>query len=412
MHFSSMFKRTVLAALLGFGAASLAAGVRMQTVEAVGSGATRTEAINAALTEAVSKVNGLSISAKDQSAIAAASETRAEDDVSHTKSATLEAASREVQTATAGYVRQYQILSISTDPKTQTVEAKLSVDVNTFDGGKATNRMRIAVLPFKIEGAQKVTPEQQKQFLLNANQAAVSYLTSTRHFAVLDRDFAGERMNELRSLLSPDVRPEERARLGNTLATDYILTGRVLEFEAQSRLEKVPYTGETVKATTGQVSVQWRLIEAATGQIAVAGTLTLPIRNEKAVTANGAGIGRDIAAQITETIYPIAAVGYENGQILIAQGGETMRAGDMYTLVRQGAIRKDPYTGEQMGRSEMPVGDVRITRVTPKMAYGQVLNCRVDLKGMAPREYLLRRAEGGAGTSAAPGSSAPAQPAW
>ena len=81
-------------------AASLAAGVRMQTVEAVGSGATRTEAINAALTEAVSKVNGLSISAKDQSAIAAASETRAEDDVSHTKSATLEAASREVQTAT------------------------------------------------------------------------------------------------------------------------------------------------------------------------------------------------------------------------------------------------------------------------------------------------------------------------
>ena len=89
-----------------------------------------------------------------------------------------------------------------------------------------------------------------------------------------------------------------------------------------------------------------------------------------------------------------------------------MRAGDIYTLVRQGAIRKDPYTGEQMGRSETPVGDVRITRVTPKMAYGQVLNCRVDLKGMAPREYLLRRAEGGAGTSAAPGSSAPAQPAW
>ena len=47
---------TAFALAFGASAAALAAGVRMQTVEAIGTGPTRTDAITAALVEAVSQV--------------------------------------------------------------------------------------------------------------------------------------------------------------------------------------------------------------------------------------------------------------------------------------------------------------------------------------------------------------------
>lgn len=416
MQMKDIFKVTAFALAFGASAAALAAGVRMQTVEAIGTGPTRTDAINAALVEAVSQVSGTKIAARDEAKLATASETRAINDQEETASLTYEEATHEVQTETEGFVRRYQILNIDEEPQTQLVRAKLSVDVNYFDKGKATQRMRIVVLPFKV-AASTVSPQDQKQFLLNVNQAAVDYLTSTRHFAIVDRDFEGDRMNELAILFRPDVPKEERARLGNTLAADYIVTGRVLEFSADNKTAKDPYTGETVTTTNGQVTVQWRLVEAATGQVSVSGSETLPIRAKNAVTQNGNAIGRGIGEQISETIFPIAALGYQNGQLIIGQGGETIRPGELYSLMQQGAIRKDPYTGEQMGRDETPVGEVRILRVTPKMSYGQVLNCEVDLKGMAPREYLLRKADSNAGTNApgAPGAApaaSSAQPAW
>ncbi len=416
MQMNQLFKTSAIALMLGASAVAFAAGVRTQTVEAIGTGITRSAAINAALVEAVSRVSGVSVSAKDASSMAAASVTTSADDKEQTRGIAYEAAMRQVQMETGGFVRGYQILSIDTEPQTQLMRAKLSVDVNYFEKGRATSRMRIAVLPFKL-AASNVSPADSQQFVLNVNQAAVNYLTSTRHFAIVDRDFEADRNQELARLLNPDVPREERARLGNTLATDYILTGRVLEFSAANQMAKDPYTGETTQTIKGQVSVQWRLIEAATGQISVAGSVTLPIKTKAAVTGNGNLIGRDIGEQINETIYPIAALGFENGELIVAQGGETIKPGDIYSLMRQGSIRKDPYTGEQMGRNETSVGEVRITRVTPKMSYAQIVKCSVELKNMAPREYLLRKVDGAVSSGSGsvrtlPTATPVAQPAW
>ena len=65
-----MMKKTLAAACcLLLAGASVAAGVRVKTVEGEGLGSTREEAINAALVEAVSKVNGLTINASTTSAL-------------------------------------------------------------------------------------------------------------------------------------------------------------------------------------------------------------------------------------------------------------------------------------------------------------------------------------------------------
>ncbi len=411
------FKKPLLALLLALAAGSLpAAGVRVVSVEAEGIGLTRQEAVDAALAEAVSKVNGMVLAAQANSAMADRAVTKNAGGQEQTESLTQEDVAVKTSKATAGIVRSYQIISVVQDQADAgRLVARLSVDVAQFEKGRESSRMRLAVLPFSMEGAGRISAERQREFLLNLNQAVVSHLTSTRHFAVLDKDFSGQRKSELAEPANSSLSVEERARLGQELAADYIITGRVLEFDAKTTTQKVPYTGEMMNVTRGKAAVQFRVIEASTGQVAVSGSRSLAIRNEEAVVGSGTEIGKSIGEQIAQTIYPIAAISFENGELALSQGGETIRAGDIYSLVRLGAVQKDPYTKESLGRRETPVGTVRIARVTPKAAYARIIECSVDLSGMAPREYLLRPADGGGAASV--GSSKPKtaktqKPAW
>lgn len=404
-----MIKKTLAAAccLLLAGAAA-AAGVRVKTVEGVGTGDTREEAINMALTEAVSKVNGLSISASASSAQAYASNEIVVGDKGLEVSTASQASAKAVSTNTAGNVRSYQVISVESVSDGR-LRAKLSVDVSCFDKGRQSERLRIAVVPFK--GARDLVDRPDTiKFAGKLNHAVVSYLTGTRHFAVLDKDFEDIRLNELNRLMAPDVPMEERARYGQTLAADYILTGALTDYVVRTERKKVPFTNEVRDVTTGELAFEWRLIEAATGQIVMSDVVQQKITGSGAFDSTAQTAGRNIGSSVAHQIYPMAAIGFRNGQLTVAQGGTTVKVGERFQLVRQGAIQRDPYTKEQIGREETPVGVVRIARVTPKLSYASIVSCDVDLSGMAPREYLLRPLEEAAsGAAAAPKTQ---QPAW
>ena len=381
-------KALTTACLLALAGTVLAAGVRVRTVEGIGMGQTREEAINAALTEAVSKVNGMTISATTASAQAYATEEMAVGDKAIELSSASSSAAKAVSTATAGNVRSYQVISVESASNGMQ-RAKLSVDVSTYDKNRQTERLRIAVVDFKAMN-DKINNKDLRKFALKLNQSIVSYLTSTRHFAVLDKEFEDLRMNELNRLMAPDVPLAERARLGNTLAADYILTGTFDEFSMKTEKREVPFTKEIRDVTTGEFSFGWRLIEASTGQIVISDTLTQKITSKGAFESASKVAGKAIGMTVAHQIYPLAAIKFSKGQLLLAQGGSTLKVGEQFQLVRQGAIQYDPYTKEQIGREEFPVGVVRISRVTPKTAYASVVNCDVELSGMAPREFLLR----------------------
>ena len=366
-----------------------AGGVKVKTVEAQGVGETREAAIKAALTEAVARATGMTISARDQVSIKSKEVEHVTDQSETFSSETSKQLKREVQTSTRGSVRGYQIIDIAPVPNAELLRAILSVDVNCFELGRATERMRIAVLPFMVHSSIPYSEELERT-RFKINQAVINYLTGTRHFAVLDRDFEKERLGELESLLRADVRREERARLGNTLATDYIVTGVISDFNYSERIETDPYLNEKRRVAHGNVAIEWRVIEAATGQIVVADTATRKVKNAAAFYEGGRSLGEKIGATISSQIFPLAAIAYEHGQFVLAQGATTLRVGDVYDLVRQGAMRHDPYTKEPLGRNEILVGQVRISRVSPKMGYAEIIKCTEDPSGMAPREYLLR----------------------
>lgn len=404
-----MIKKTLTAAccLLMAGAA-VSAGVRIKTVDSEGVGQTREEAINTALAEAVGQVNGLSISASTASAQSYTSSEVVVGDKTQENSAASEAYSKAMSSSTAGHVRGYQVISIESVSDGM-VRAKLSVDVSCFEKNRQSDRIRIAVVPFKAS-SELADRRDTLKFAGKLNQSIVSYLAATRHFAVLDKDFEDMRLDELDRIMSPDVPLEERARLGQTLAADYILTGTLTDYIFKTEEKVVPFTNEIRKVTTGELAFEWRLIEAATGQIMLSDIVQQKITSQGAFDTTARTAGRTIGSNVAHQIYPMAAIAFSNGQLVIAQGGTTLKVGERFQLVRQGAIQRDPYTKEQIGRIETPVGIVRIARVTPKASYASVVKCDVDLSNMAPREYLLRPLpEETAGSMTAP---KPQQPAW
>lgn len=409
-----MLKKLIVAAVLtAVAGISAAAGLRVVTVQTEGTGPSRDKAITAALAEAVARVNGLALDSRDVSKVRAEiRNTNVEKNgktKSDTKAKLSEGLDRETATKTQGSVKSYQVLDAYKSDDAWI--AKLSVDINKFESDAQSDRRRIAVLPFRQKGPQ------QDMFADQLNQSLVNYLTGTRHFAVLDRDYQKERLGELKSLMRDDVQTAERARIGNSLGTDYIVTGTVEELHKKRVTSKVPFTNETVTRDQVRIVVSWRVIEAATGQIMVSNTVSekrmMDVEDADQGTA-GRLIGDSIGQTITDIIYPILVLSYREADksVVLGQGGNTLKAGDEYQLVKYGALIEDPYTGEKSAREEIPVGLVRISRVSPKTAYGEVIESKVDLVGAAPREYILRPMTAAEKKAARPAAKKTMTPAW
>jgi hypothetical protein len=59
-------------------------------------------------------------------------------------------------------------------------------------------------------------------------------------------------------------------------------------------------------------------------------------------------------------------------QITINRGeGAGVAVGQTWTVFALGQEITDPDTGEKLGRNEAEIGTIKITRVTPKLSYGE-----------------------------------------
>ncbi len=385
-----------------------AAGITTKTVNAEGYGADRKEAVNAALVEAVAKVRGLSIVNVSASAKASTSTGFNLGSKSIRMGAVSESNADATASETAGSVKSYEVISVTEE--NGRLHAKISADISVYKADQSNNRRSIAVVPFRIP---EDAPAQYEKFQQFISQGAVDYVTSTRHFAVVDRSYEKERIFEFLRLLLPDVNRDERARIGNSTGTDYLVVGDIMNYQTRKTKTKVPYTNEILEKETTSATVAWRVLEAATGQILAAGTLK---KDFNSIDPDiGRTIGEEIAEKIADIIYPIVALEFSNGRISLAQGGGSMKVGRVYTLNRYGKAQIDPYTREPMAREEIPVGKVRIVSVSPKISYAEVIDSRVDLSGMGPKEYVLRAIDDGMSGSSR-GAAKPAvktmTPAW
>ncbi|MBC7801987.1 MAG: hypothetical protein H7Z10_15325 [Gemmatimonadaceae bacterium] len=343
-------------ALFALLCATLPAQAAPREVEVTANGLTTRDAITEALVQAIEQTRGVVVAAAQVSRTELSAQVK--DDQ---KTATL---SQEQQSATlrltGGYVSSYRVLSTTEGTP---VSVRLAVVVEVFEARGLGNetRRRIAVATFA--GTRPGPTANQLRERITA------HLVQARRFAVVDRAESLVYAQEM-ALLEANAPAAERTRIGQLIGADYVVTGRTRQVAATSSSRTLDLTGEVVTSTTaGSAEVEYQVIEIATRQIKWAGSARI----------TGAGAiekaAFKIAEEITQTIYPMRLIRFDNpANLIINQGGDSLRTGQRFRAMVLGETMTDPYTQESLGQLEEETGIVEVRRVDSKISYAQLVS--------------------------------------
>ena len=284
-------------------------------------------------------------------------------------------------------------------------KVNLSVNVLKFEA-QNNNRKRIAVFPMRI-GQGRFTIKgktiDKERVVRLATQNLVTTLVQSRRFTVLDREYMTETVGEQRIAMSPNAPVEEMARLGQEMVADYIMVGTIESLGYEEQKIKMQGSGRELIQKIGNVEIGIRLVDVATRQVAYSDFLKLRVSEEaierfggsfrsEGIDASISMVAADnIGRKILETIYPLVVVSV-NGEILtIGQGGSQIKEGDRLEIFMYGKRLTDPYTNEFLGREEVKVGTIQITRVNSKQSHARIIKSIVDIsQEFEPKKFICR----------------------
>lgn len=372
------------------------------TVESEGNGSSAKAAIFDALTQAIGQVNGMELASETAYKIQEVTAST-QDDESYFAS---EAFEQKITSATKGQVKEYRVLDLKKDPGFDNVwVARIQASIAKFQVSEQVQRLRLALCPFKI-GPHVADTKRAAQYEDLFTQSLVSYLTQTRKFAILDRDYIAEQSKELDMIQDADFSSEEMAKLGNKVGTDYLIVGTVEAFSSKRWAKIMKSTGKKFPMYQFAAGISYRIIDVATGQV--------KISDSHSQSKSGQGNGADpqvsarkaaeaVGQKIINAIYPIVVASVRGETIFLAQGGGTMSVGQKMALIQYGEPIIDPYTKESLGREEIEIGMVEVTGIQSKMAKAKVLTSSVDLASeFAPKSFIVRPVKNVKKTAAKP----------
>lgn len=406
-------------------------------VEAEGRGATLNDAISDALIQAIGQVNGKSIaSEKAQQSIESIRSGPNGSTASFSKDQ-----SSKIFEKTRGAVKEYKVLD-QKQLENGRWSVRLGVVVAKYKQASGTKRLRIAVFPFRIAGFERgeesvsdkgekllkagmdrllsasgeSVPDQgqdaeslAKRFALPdgpgdpermerlLNQSIVTYLTQTRKFTVLDRQYISEALGEDHLIMSSNVPIEETAKLGQQLSADYILVGTLEKLSARRVERKMKTTDRVIVSTSGDVEFSYRIIDVASRMIKFADLFDAQVnggplaKSNSPDTALAKMVGQAVGETILYAIYPILVEKVAGKTVTIGQGGKGINSGDTYELFLRGDKIVDSYTKESLGYDERKIGVVEITAVRSKTSTGKIVEAEEDVAAVfKPKRLVLR----------------------
>ena len=243
-----------------------------------------------------------------------------------------------------------------------------------------------------------------------ANQLNVQ-LTQTRKFTMLDRKFDAEVNSELDRLAGGNASPADAVRLNQKLGTDYLVVGEIAFNDVVAPAVN-PYTGRPMPpASQLFAEITYRVLLAPTGQLKWTDVVRIDAASFAVgdlatfVSATTEAAACSISDGMMSNILPFEIVGRTgSGQLVVGEGGKSLKAGECLTVFALGEEVKDTRTGEVLDVLEDAVGTVQIVRVTEKLSYAQVVEGDAAKMVIGSR---LRRVPLATST----GASAPAVPA-
>lgn len=398
----------IAALLLGLALTALTQSARADivTVTVESSGATLQEATSNALIEAIRQVNGVSISSSQiMNTISVSGAVT--DSAGGSTSFSLEQKQQGSVTAKAGgHLAGYRVLEARPSEYGHHVVLEVRVHRYSAPGIDSSNRRKLAVIPFgtRLGEADFYGSMSAAEVGDLLHQAIVAQFVQSRRFAILDRESWNVIGAEHALLASPHTPVSEKAKLGRVLGADYLVVGEIIEARGGAYTRTQQLTGVSKAVSSASLSVAYRVVVPATGEIKFADTVELTTHSESGRQLNSRTaavneLARQLVGVTLDRIYPIKVVNVQGADtVVLNQGGTTLAAGDQLILIEEGAPLIDPYTKEPLGRVENPIGTLEVTRSDGKVAYARLVE-----PPMAPLKagQLARRGEafgtGGAG---------------
>lgn len=200
--------------------------------------------------------------------------------------------SKDILAQYQGVVSAYDVLEHSEENGKHKVKIKATIfkeDVYDSHDYKSKSLVKkadysLAIMPFKM--APNVTCLGKKPNAKDLNTTIsnlfIEKLAPSRKFNLVDRNNMDDYASEMAIIQGDMTLPENKVKLKNLAAADYILVGTVDTLTASTGKSYIALTGETNYSSSSKLKISYRILEAATMEIVSAGS------TEKTFSKNGA----------------------------------------------------------------------------------------------------------------------------
>lgn len=352
-----------------------------------GHGLSREEAVNNAIVEAIGKMSGVSISSIKKSNVLSVNSNSGSDMV--------DSYSERISKATKGKADSYEINDVYQDGSgnwVAKVTIKNSKTTKSYKAPGLDNKQRRSLAVFNAsDGDARGLGENLKTHI-------ITNLTKSRKFNILDRDNGGYYEMEKALIKSSNANSDEIYKLKNVLGSDYLMIFDIKA--AQARTKHSNLTGQNI--TKAEFAVDYQVILFATREVKYSNTLTMSVSVKDDLKSNEEAykkIADKITSDILNAIYPLKIASVNGKEVVFTQN---LNVGERFECFSQGKALKDSYTkqGTNDMRVESKVGEVEITRVTPKLSYAKIID------GQMKEGYICRPLGGGSGSGYSEGRDA------
>lgn len=400
---------------------------------ATGLGKTAGEAMAEAMKMALLQVNGAVVQTESVTAKYGLDISLNQDSASLRANAFAEL----VQQKSGGVIQNLKVVSLE-EPSLlppKLYKATIEASIAKFKPSADMQKLKVVIGPVTF-GQQHLAMGDRSvpsaQVAAALRQRVSDALMQTGRFAVLDREFSPEIEQELDMIASGQAPSAELAKLSQAASADLVWSARVNTFAYNRHARQLRTSDRELVSYSGGWSLSQKMVNVATRQVTVSDSLR-GAAPDRAATTLGTGVDGDkmladmtdeaanaIVGSILQRTFPVMVVARDGTNVVLSQGGQSIREGSRYAMAAIGKEMKDPQTGQSLGRMESPCCELVIDRVTPNLSYGHLENMRTDLDGISEGGLQVRNelkqavvsasaAPAAASSSATKSQSAPAK---
>jgi hypothetical protein len=368
---------------------------------ATGIGPNAAAAVDEAIKMAIKQVNGVSVDMSSDTLRSVLAVTVGKSGAEMQAKAFSDYVSQQ----SGGVVTNFKVIKID-EPMLGKGSFKATIEANIakFDAPSDSKKLKIVIGPVRVNAdsfklAGIAVPS--GQVANEVRQKILDALTNTGRFSVLDRELGDDVQQEMDMISSGQAPSAERSKMSQAISADLIWTGGINAFNYQGADGSWSINQRVINVSTRQV----QLSSILQGNLGAAGS-AFKTNADKAKDALETQMVSNVVSAILVRTFPITVASRDGNNVVLSQGGQSVREGARYQLVSMGQEIKDPQTGQSLGRTEYECCEVVVDKVGPTMSQGHIENIKMPMDQIPVGGLQLREMNASKLVAAAPAEAA------